>query len=125
MADQSIATGHPTETWAALIASVSAVVLLVGVLYKRLNEDIKAGETKHEALKKEIETKLENGRKEFTTIGEELARIGEKLITLFKEEEFELAEIDRLEADIKNLHTRLLIIETEHKRCQEIMKVMK
>ena len=114
MADQTttaVAAQHPAETWAALIGSVTLIVGMVGVLYKRLNDDIKGHDDK-----------LNAGIKRFSEIGEKLVSIGEKIQSIEKEDAFELEEIDRLELEIKSLHSRLLIIETEHKDCREIVK---
>lgn len=105
---QTLAAGHPTETWAALIGSITIIGGLVTVLWKRLNDDVKAQEQK-----------LETGAQTFIDIGKRLVQIGEQIEALEREDEFEGGELDRLELDIKDLQKRLLIIETEHKGCQE------
>lgn len=147
MADQSIAAGHPTETWAALIGSVTAVVALIGVLYSRINDDIKSHATKlqsHETNQdtkfaefdkkldvklKELEAKydgkLDRGVTAFSEIGKKLVAIGEKITALEEEDAFESQELDRICLDIKDLEKRLLTIEVEHKGCQERLKGLK
>lgn len=125
MADGSLAAGHPVEVWGALIGSVTLLVGTVGILYKRLNDDIKAESDKNANIKIMFDKKFDNGITAFSDIGKELAKIGEKLASLDREGTFANEELDRLELDIKGLHTRLVIIETEHKACQEIVRGLK
>lgn len=122
MADASVASGHPVETWGALIGSLTLLIGTVGIIYKRLNDDIKAESDKNAATKVQFDKKFDNGISAFATIGKELATIGAKLAEIDRDGTFINSELDRLELDIRSLHTRLVIIETEHKACQEIVR---
>lgn len=92
------------EIWGALAGSVAVIMALVGVLYNRINDDIKG----HEA-------RLDAGMKAFTEIGEKLVAIGEQIKTLQADGRGEDKDIELLQVDIRNLHSRLLTLEVEHK----------
>ena len=111
MAAESVANGHPTETWAALVGSVGVVVALVSVLYNRINSDIKSHDTK-----------LDAGTLQFQTIGSQLIRVGEQMVSVTAAYDGSNEELDRLDTTLRELHNRLLVIETEHKHCQEIVR---
>lgn len=110
----AVAAQHPTETWAALIGSLTAIVALVGILYHRMNKDIE-GTVKQ----------LENGQIAFIGIGKELVKIGERIQNLENNGNIDDADMGKLATDIRLLENRLLIIETEHKRCVGIVEGLK
>lgn len=103
---QTLAQTHSAEVWTALVGSITVIGGLVTVLWNRQNNDIKAHEVK-----------LEAGQRAFTEIGEKLVLIGEQIKALQSEDAFEGEELDRLEADIKDLNRRLTVLETEHNSC--------
>lgn len=103
---QTLATAFPTEVWTALGGGVTLIIGLVSLLWDRQNSDIKD----HAA-------KLDSGQKAFSGIGEQFVKIGEQLKALEKEDAYECEELDRLELDLKDLTSRLLVLETEHKSC--------
>lgn len=113
MPEQTLAATHPTEVWAALGGTATAVVVLMTYIWNRQNADIKG--TSDEV--KLTNLRLDAGQKAFANIGEQFVKIGEQLKALEKEDIYEGEEIDRLELDIKILNNRLLVIETEHKNC--------
>ena len=103
---QTLAQSHSTEVWAALIASLSGIGILITVLWNRQNADIK-----------DHANKLEAGQLAFTEIGHKLVLIGEQIKNLQEEDLFDGVELGRLETEIRLLTARILIIETEHKNC--------
>jgi septal ring factor EnvC (AmiA/AmiB activator) len=112
MAVDQIAAGHPTETWSALVGSVAAVVALVGVLYSRINSDIKTHEIK-----------LEAGANQFHNIGSQLITVGEQIRSITVAFEGENGELAKLEKELRDLHTRLTVIETEHRHCKAMLEM--
>ena len=109
--ETALASGHPTETWAALVGSVTLVVALVGVLYNRLNGDIKAHDVK-----------LDTGALSFIALGNQLVSTGEQIKSLCAAIEGENTEIGQLDKSLRDLHTRLTVIETEHRHCQAMLE---
>jgi cell division protein FtsB len=114
MATEQIASNHPSEVWTALVGSITLIGGLVTVLYKRLNADIQ-----------DNKGRLDKGADAFSDVGRQLVSIGEKLKALENLEDFSGTEIETLEAEIKKLNDRLLILETEHKGCQDILGLVK
>ena len=114
MPEQTIAAAHPTEVWAALGGTLTAIVVLMTYIWGRQNNDIKGISDEVNLLN----GRLDAGVKVFSGIGEQLVRIGEQLKALEKEDSYQDEEMDRIGLDIKILATHLTILETEHKSCQ-------
>lgn len=111
---QTLAQNHPFEVWGALVGSVTLVLGMVTVLYNRLNKDITGQQTQ-----------LDSGAKAFIEVGKELVRVAEKLAALQDGASASAEEMDQLKSDIKRLHDKVLVLETEHKPCQELLKELK
>jgi hypothetical protein len=113
MHEQTIAAAHPTEVWAALGGTVTAVVVLMTYIWNRQNADIKG-------ISDEVKftnARLDAEQKAFANIGEQFVKIGEQLKALEKEDVFSGEEFDRLGVDIKLLAHDLTVLKTEHKNC--------
>lgn len=106
MADTTLAQQHPAEVWKSLLASLGIIGTLISVLYYRLNKDISAHDKK-----------LEDGNKAFVEIGNRLVALGEKIANLQTADVFINEELDRIDLDIKDLTSRLIVLETEHNNC--------
>lgn len=131
MADQAIiplAQAHPTEMWATLGIVGAGLVGLIGVLYNRINKDIDGAyddqtqlrddfESTHEKMIIYTSDQIEKLKTDINGIGRELARIGQQVAQFATAATFTNEEMDRLEADIKDLNKRLMTIEVEHKHC--------
>lgn len=107
----TLAQGHPAETWAALLGSLAIVVALLGVLYKRINDDL----SNHSG-------RLETGAESFVKIGEDLVKIGGSISSLERVYALQKQDVVAIQASIRDLEKRLLTIEVEHKRCQEVIR---
>jgi septal ring factor EnvC (AmiA/AmiB activator) len=130
MADQVIplAQAHPTEMWATLGIMGAGLVGLIGVLYKRINTDIDGAYDDQTQLRDDFESthektiiytsdQIEKLKTDINGIGRELSRIGQQAAQFATASTFTNEEMDRLEADIKDLNKRLMTIEVEHKHC--------
>jgi len=113
MPEQTVAV-HPVDLWAALGVSVSMIAGLVTYIWAKQNTDIK-GISDEVKL---VNTRLDVGMRAFSSIGEQMVKIGEQIKSLEKEDAYELEEMDRISMDIKILTTHLTILETEHKNCK-------
>ena len=118
-AEVTIAATHPTETWAALIAAVTVIVALVKAFFKRLTDDQKAETLARELMKKELDAKLDLGITTFSNIDKQIVAITGDIKTMKEEEQYNLEQLDKIELDISLIDKRVLVIETEHKHCQD------
>jgi len=112
-----IAQAHPTETWAALGVLAAGLVSLVGVLYSRINTDIKGVDTSVKDLSDDLYEEVGALKRDMNEIGTKLSAIGQQIAQFATSSTFTNEELDRIEADIKDLNKRLLTIEVEHKHC--------
>lgn len=115
-----IAQAHPVETWAALGALLTALTLVVGVLYQRINTDIKGVEQSVKDLEDDVFTEINQIKRDLNEIGGRLSVIGQQIAQFATSATFSNEELDRLEADIKDLNRRLLTIEIEHLHCMKL-----
>lgn len=107
MADpQPLAQTHPAEVWGAFGAACSIILVLVTVLYNRLNRDIK-----------DCNTRLDNGQQAFEDIKVNQGRMDERMKVIDADFESVNEELDRLDNSDRDIDGRLKTIEVEHKGC--------
>lgn len=128
MPQQSLASAHSAEVWALLGACVAAIIALVALLYKRINDDIKdvAQDIETNANTCDVLDKAMQDRcvavdklihDHYTALHAEIAQIKTTMAQFATHQVMTNTEFSNLEEDIKRINDRLIKMETEHALC--------
>ena len=103
MADPQPVQLSLSDVLKAFSGSLAVILGLISVLYARLNSDIKGHDIS-----------LSSGNQEFHEIGQKLATIAAQISSLDDVEDVTSEKVEKIEASVKALNDRLLVLETKY-----------
>lgn len=103
---QTLAQAHSAEVWVALLGSLTIIGSLLVLLYKRINSDIK-----------DVCNDVEEAFDGIGKCREKIAAIETNMAQFATHNVLASKLVDDIEAELKALSDRMLVVETEHKRC--------